>query len=506
MTRTAASDIPATDTDLIHDFTGQNGDYYARAFQRLGEARNFAWTFNWAAALLGPIWMGARNLWGVFWPFLMLEMIAVVQLGRGLFGELGAEQLARAERLTQQAAVRLQQAQQAAEAGAANADALKRVAESFQRGAAEAQAAADAAAAFGPRLLMLGAGLLLLIKLLEGCLANWLLEKRYLRWRSDHSIAHGIQLLGALGGALLMFVVYPITTYRFGFANAPEWLKVFPADRAWNVNVSNMVDGFIEWFTRYGEVFFDSIRNGVQVMLDALEVALVGTPWPVTMLLIVVLAWRLAGVRVAIFTAAALAYLALLGFWEKSMTTVALLGTAALICIVLGIPLGVLCARSSKLYAVVRPILDFMQTMPAFVYLIPVIAFFGTGKPPGIVATLIFGMPPVVRLTVLGIRGVPHSVREAALAFGASKRFLLWKVDLPLAMPSIMAGINQTIMMCLSMVVIASLIGAKGLGEDVLEALQYAAEGQGIVAGLAILFCAMVLDRIVQGKGTKPIH
>jgi glycine betaine/proline transport system permease protein len=206
---------------------------------------------------------------------------------------------------------------------------------------------------------------------------------------------------------------------------------------------------------------------------------------------------------VAIFTVVALAYLALLGFWEKSMATVALLGAAAFICIALGIPLGVWCAKNKTVYTIVRPVLDFMQTMPAFVYLIPIIAFFGIGKPPGIIATLVFGMPPVVRLTALGLQGVPHSVREAAMAFGASKSFLLFKVDLPLAMPSIMAGINQTILMCLSMVVIASLIGAKGLGEEVLEALQYAAEGQGMLAGLAILFCAMVLDRIVQGKGAE---
>jgi len=182
------------------------------------------------------------------------------------------------------------------------------------------------------------------------------------------------------------------------------------------------------------------------------------------------------------------------------MRTLALLGTAACISIALGIPLGVACARKPRLYAVVRPILDFMQTMPAFVYLIPVIAFFGTGKPAAIIATMIFGGSPVVRLTVLGMKGVPETVREAAMAFGATKRYLLWKVDLPLAAPSIMAGVNQTILLSLAMVVIASLIGAKGLGEDVLEALQYASEGQGILAGLAILFCAMILDRIVQGK------
>ena len=140
-----------------------------------------------------------------------------------------------------------------------------------------------------------------------------------------------------------------------------------------------------------------------------------------------------------------------------------------------------------------------MQTMPAFVYLIPIIAFFGTGKPPGVLATLVFGMPPVIRLTALGIRGVPESTKEAAVAFGCTRWTLLKDIEIPLAMPSIMTGVNQTILMCLSMVVIASLIGAKGLGQDVLIALQYAAKGQGMLAGLAILFCAMVIDRIVQG-------
>ncbi|MEL7415682.1 MAG: ABC transporter permease subunit, partial [Pseudomonadota bacterium] len=206
------------------------------------------------------------------------------------------------------------------------------------------------------------------------------------------------------------------------------------------------------------------------------------------------------GPRVAIFTGAALAYLGLLDFWEKAMTTVALLGAAALISITLGIPLGIYCARRPKVFAIVRPILDFMQSMPSFVYLIPVVAFIGSGKPAGVVATMIFGSPPVIRFTVLGLQQVPGTVREAALAFGATPRYLLWRVDLPLAAPTIMAGVNQTILLSLAMVVVASLIGAKGLGEDVLEALQYAAAGQGILAGLAILFCALILDRIVAGK------
>ena len=189
----------------------------------------------------------------------------------------------------------------------------------------------------------------------------------------------------------------------------------------------------------------------------------------------------------------------LLGFWEKAMTTLALLGTAACLSIVIGIPLGMYCARRPRFYSFIQPIMDFMQTMPAFVFMVPVIAFFGVGKPAAVIVTMIFGGTPVVRLTVLGLRGVPEHVREAAISFGASKWYLLTKIDLPLASPSIRAGINQTIMLSLAMVVVASLIGAKGLGEDVLEALQYANVRQGILAGCAILFCAMILDRIVQG-------
>jgi glycine betaine/proline transport system permease protein len=246
--------------------------------------------------------------------------------------------------------------------------------------------------------------------------------------------------------------------------------------------------------------FFDGLTAAIRWLLDAMEVALVQTPWIVVAALIVLLTWLTAGLRMAIWSGAFLAYMGLLGFWEKAMTTLALLGTAALLSIVIGIPLGMFSARRPRFYAFIQPIMDFMQTMPAFVFMVPVIAFFGVGKPAAVIVTMIFGGTPVVRLTVLGLRGVPESVREAAISFGANKWYLLTKVDLPLASPSIRAGINQTIMLSLAMVVVASLIGAKGLGEDVLEALQYANVGQGILAGFAILFCAMILDRIVQGQ------
>ena len=207
-----------------------------------------------------------------------------------------------------------------------------------------------------------------------------------------------------------------------------------------------------------------------------------------------------AGPRAGIITGSFLAYMGLLGFWKLAMITIALLNTAAALSIIIGIPLGIYCSRRPKFYSFIRPIMDFMQTMPAFVFMIPVIAFFGVGKVAAVLITMIFGGTPVVRFTVLALKGVPENVREAAISYGASKWYLLRKVDLPLAAPTIMAGVNQTVLLSLTMVVVASLVGAKGLGLEVLEALQYTNVGQGILAGIAILFCALILDKIVQGK------
>ncbi len=503
---TEAAQSAATKGDaLIAEFVVQNPEHYIKAFNKIGATQGYVFTFNLWAAILGPLWAGARSLWGLFWLFALAELFAIVQLGRGLWGDLGADKMAQAEKLMTRAAERQEAAIEAIKNAATNAEALQKSAETLGRAAENAMLAAEAAVAQGPKLTMIGLVLLVLVKAIQGMTADWALERRFVHWRADRSLKAGISQGGFIGAALLAYIaIYPMTIYRFTVAKPAQFFTdffaVFPSNRDFRVSVATELDKGFDFVTINGEALFDSIVFAIRILLDGLEVMLVSTPWPVVMAVIVVLAWRLAGPRVAIFTVAALAYLAFLGFWEKSMATVALLGAAAFICIAIGIPIGIWCAKSKSAFAVVRPILDFMQTMPAFVYLIPVIAFFGTGKPPGILATLIFGMPPVIRLTVLGLRGVPPHVREAAMAFGANKRFLLFKVDLPLALPSIMTGINQTILMCLSMVVIASLIGAKGLGEDVLEALQYAAEGQGMLAGFAILFCAMILDRIVQGR------
>jgi glycine betaine/proline transport system permease protein len=302
-----------------------------------------------------------------------------------------------------------------------------------------------------------------------------------------------------LFSAIFIVLIICAAMLHYSFPDRYEILSSFPTHSDFRLVSIDSVEAFFNWAVLNGEALFDAITYVIRIVLDALEVVFVSTPWIVIASIIILLTWLTAGVRMAIYSSAFLAYMGLLGFWEKAMTTLALLGTAACLSILIGIPLGMFAARRPRFYAFIQPIMDFMQTMPAFVFMIPVIAFFGTGKPAAVVTTMIFGGTPVVRLTVLGLRGVPENVREAAISFGANKWYLLTKVDLPLASPSIRAGINQTIMLSLAMVVVASLIGAKGLGEDVLEALQYANVGQGILAGFSILFCAMILDRIVQG-------
>ncbi len=486
--------------DAVVEFAGSNADYYRDQFKKIGDQRGFKFTFNWAAWLLGSIWFGVRNLWSYFLPFIAIETLAVVQVARGIWGDLGAPILQRLGGIEQTLSVRREQLANAKINDPEKVATFENAIASLERAVVGIKADAQAAQDTALMLIVAGVTVLFIVKIIQAVIANPALQQRYTRWRSDRSIAAGISASRTIIAIALALVTYIACSLKFGFPSQVEMLQSFPTDPALQTGIA---DGIKEWMSSTAvssEWFFDGLTLGIKTVLDALETVFVETPWPVMGGFILLLTGLSAGWRAAIFTAAALAYLGYLGFWDKSMKTMALLGTAACISIALGIPLGIACARSSRLYSFVRPILDFMQTMPAFVYLIPVIAFFGTGKPAAIIATMIFGGSPVVRLTVLGLKGVPESVREAAMAFGANKRYLLWKVDLPLAAPSIMAGINQTILLSLAMVVIASLIGAKGLGEDVLEALQYASEGQGILAGLAILFCAMILDRIIQGK------
>ena len=489
-----------TEHDLIDSFVSSNTDYYRKNFEKIGSQSGFSWTINWVAALLGPIWFGMRGLWNWALPFLILETFALIQLGRGLFGDLSADARERIGQIEGTLSFRREQLEAAIEKGASNVDVFKRTISSLETAITDIQAEATLAEAQAVWIALSGLGLLLLFKLIEGLMANSVLERRFSDWLSDNTIASGLNSVRTGLSVVFTLLVFIACVIHFSFPNSVNWLASFPTDPSIRLGAISVVEQFFDFIINSGQWFFDIITIVIRALLDALEVIFVETPWPVIAGFIILLTWLSAGSRAAIAAGSFLAYMGFLGFWEKAMTTLALLGTAACISIVLGIPIGLFCARRPKLYSFIRPIMDFMQTMPAFVFMIPVIAFFGTGKPAAVVTTMIFGGTPVIRLTVLGLRGVPDSIREAAIAYGATKWYLLTKVDLPLAAPSILAGVNQTIMLSLAMVVVASLIGAKGLGEDVLEALQYASVGQGILAGFAILFCAMILDRVVQGK------
>lgn len=491
--------LAATDK-LVAEFVETPAPYYQRQFRRIGERAGFSWTFNIAAALLGPIWFGMRSLWKWGLPFAVLETFALIQIARGLFGDLGAEARNRIGQIENTLAFRKQQLAAAIEKQADNVAVFERTIASLENAVVDIQTEVQAAEAAGIYVAMFGIVMLIIVKLCEGLVANTALEKRFHDWLSDRTLPSGLTPMRTLLSAGFVLLVLAACVMHYAFPGRIGLLAEFPTVDTYRLTAIKWVESFFDFVITRGEWFFDLITYGIRTVLDGLEVLFVQTPWIVIASFIILLTALSAGRRAAIYAGAFLAYMGLLGFWEKAMTTLALLGTAALLSIIIGIPLGLFCARRPRLYSFIRPIMDFMQTMPAFVFMIPVIAFFGTGKPAAVVTTMIFGGTPVVRLTVLGMRGVPESIREAAIAYGGSKWYLLTKVDLPLAAPSILAGVNQTIMLSLAMVVVASLIGAKGLGEDVLEALQYASVGQGILAGFAILFCAMILDRVVQGR------
>ena len=510
---TAASDIEVDRDALdrsIHEFAGPNGDYYVKSFHKIHDATSgVPNTFNLWAAVLGPFWSASRAIWGMFWTFLILEIIAWVQIGRGAWGNPGADLAERAERQQTRANELLERAAAATEQ--ADIDRFTRLAENIQKAADSSFEKAAAAQSEALGIMLTGLLMLLVFKLVQGFYADRVYEKQYSKWRIDpDSTESGRSTRNTVLGAVLVAAIGPLIVYKFTVNASMAMLDAFPEKEVSALilgegqgtifsNLASWMEAQIDAAALAGGDVFDGIVAGVRSVLDALTIALIGSPWPVVMLVICVTAWRAAGPRVAIFTASALVYIALLGYWDVAMETVALVGAAVLLCVVFGIPLGIWFGKSARAYRGAEPVLDLMQTLPAFVYLIPIIAFFGTGNPPGILATIIFGMPPVIRLTALGMRGVPESIKEAAVAFGASKWQLLKDVEIPLALPSIMTGVNQTILMCLSMVVIISLIGGGGLGKEILEALQYAAKGPGLLGGFAILFCAMVIDRIVQG-------
>ncbi len=249
--------------------------------------------------------------------------------------------------------------------------------------------------------------------------------------------------------------------------------------------------------------FFKSISNGLELLMDKFEFTLLFFNPLLLVLIATVLVWLFVDKKLGILTAVATIFLYGLGLWEATIGTLSIVLTATLISLGFGIPLGILSSQNDSIEKILRPILDFMQTLPSFVYLIPAVIFFGLGKVSAVVATLIFAMPPAIRLTNLGIRQVPGDMVEAAKAFGSTRFQILKDVQLPLALPTIMAGVNQCIMMSLSMSVIAAMIGAGGLGRDVLKAMQTVDIGLGVEGGLGIVLLAILLDRITESVTNK---
>lgn len=264
------------------------------------------------------------------------------------------------------------------------------------------------------------------------------------------------------------------------------------------------VDAMEVWLKNNAKWFFEPIKNTLSAFVDTLSNFLIAVPPLLFVLIVVAFTIYIAKKQwgLSLFVLVGLLLIQNLGYWEDTMLTLSLILASSIISIIIGVPTGIWMAKNKTVKSIVTPILDFMQTMPAFVYLIPAVSFFGIGMVPGIIASVIFSMPPVVRLTDLGIRQVPKELIEASDAFGSTGAQKLFRVQLPLASNTIMTGINQTIMLALSMVVIASMIGASGLGVEVYGAVTRNQAGKGFASGLSIVILAIILDRITQSLNT----
>lgn len=267
------------------------------------------------------------------------------------------------------------------------------------------------------------------------------------------------------------------------------------------LDIGAVFEGIITWLTQNASVIFDAISTFVDGLLSGFSSLLISVPPVIMVLVLSAIAFFVAKKGMAVFSLIGFFLIIHMNLWIATMDTLSLVLTSVIIALAIGIPIGIWAAKNDTVERVVRPILDFMQTLPAFVYLIPAVLFFRLGPVPGVVATLIFSLPPAVRLTNLGIRQVPKEIKEAAISFGSSPGQLLTKAELPVALPTILAGVNQTIMLALSMVVIAGMIGAGGLGNEVLKGITQLKIDLGFESGLSIVILAIYLDRITQALG-----
>jgi glycine betaine/proline transport system permease protein len=267
----------------------------------------------------------------------------------------------------------------------------------------------------------------------------------------------------------------------------------------YRIPLGQLVSSGVDWLLRHYGHLFDVFSAGVNSFINMLKNGLIVLPWWLFILIIAILAWRVRGWRLAAGSTIGLLLIYDMQLWPSLIDTLVLVIISAFVSIIIGLPLGILTSRNKRFRHLISPILDFMQTMPSFVYLIPALMLFGLGTVPAVFATVIFAMPPVIRLTNLGIMQVPVDLVEVGEAFGSTPFQLLWKIQLPLAMPTILAGINQTMMLSLSMVVIAAMIGSGGFGQGVLSGISQMDIGKGFENGLAVVILAMILDRLSQG-------
>jgi glycine betaine/proline transport system permease protein len=275
----------------------------------------------------------------------------------------------------------------------------------------------------------------------------------------------------------------------------PEFVRIPLAD--W-------IDAIMDWLLNQFATLFDAIGHILLMVLLHIERFFLWLPWWLAILLAGLASWWIMRKWwMGLIMAGLLVLIGSFGYWELAMMTLGLTTAAVVVSLAVGIPVGITMAKSDVVESIIRPILDAMQTMPSFVYLIPALMLFGLGKVPALFATLIYAIPPVIRLTNVGIRQVSPNVIEAARAFGASSRQILFEVQIPLAVPSIMVGINQTTMMALAMVVIASMIGARGLGLEVLLAINRIEVGRGFEAGISIVFLAIIIDRLTHALAAR---
>lgn len=300
-------------------------------------------------------------------------------------------------------------------------------------------------------------------------------------------------------GALILFSLVAAAFLIDGMGVTA--LREFPVD--FGPVTYRAIDSSIDWMVVEFAWFFDGISNYIKVWLGALRSFFSWIPWPIVIIGMFYTGWKLTDIKVSSVAAFALLLLGVFDLWESAMVTIAIMTVSVSLSVGLGVPLGIMASRSNIVQAILRPMLDTMQTMPSFVYLVPGIMFFGLGNVAAVLAVVLYSIPPCIRLTNLGIRQVDASVIEAGRAFGSTRFQLLTKVQIPLAIPTIMAGINQTVLMALAMSTIAAMVGAGGLGMDVLRSMGQLREGEAFISGAGIVILAMIFDRFTQGYISK---